>query len=145
MGMLGELFRAHGRFCAHHPWEVIFIVLTATVCFISKGMHDEPDWTAHPRVVSTKVRPEALDIVLMSLVRAVAVLYSYHRLRSLHRSHTRFVLSESLTFTHCYVTKNWTEQVFFILFQVLLEFSQSSPVLYSHVVLLISCKVIYLN
>ena len=31
-------------------------------------------------------KPQALDIILMTTVRAVALLYSYHRLRSLHLS-----------------------------------------------------------
>lgn len=88
MGMLNEPFRAYGLFCAQHPWQVIFVVLTSTVCIISEGMHLNKS-ASEP--LSTQ--PQALDIVLMTLVRAVAVLYSYQRLRSLHRSHSRIVLS----------------------------------------------------
>ena len=88
MGFLNEVFRTHGRFCARHPWEVIFVVLTSTVCIISKGMHH----SSSGNTSQEKIQPQALDIILMTLVRSVAVLYSYHRLRSLHRSHSRFVL-----------------------------------------------------
>jgi len=88
MGVLNEGFRAYGLFCAQHPWQVIFVVLTSTVCIISEGMHLNGNPSETP-----SSQPQALDIVLMTLVRAVAVLYSYQRLRSLHRSHSRIVLS----------------------------------------------------
>lgn len=88
MGVLNEVFRAYGLLCAQHPWQVIFVVLTSTVCIISEGMHLNKN--ASGPVTS---QTQALDIVLMTLVRAVAVLYSYQRLRSLHRSHSRIVLS----------------------------------------------------
>ena len=51
-------------------------------------------------IYKTQTHPhQVLDIILMTTVRAVAVLYSYHRLRSLHRSHSRFVLSLAGLFT----------------------------------------------
>ena len=98
MGLLAEAFRGYGRFCAQHPWQVIFLVLTSTVSIISsQGMHklnhSESDASSNP------TQPQVLDIILMTTVRAVAVLYSYHRLRSLHRSHSRFVLSLAGLFT----------------------------------------------
>ena len=35
---LGRYFRAHGQFCARHPWEVIVSVVTLTVCVLSIGV-----------------------------------------------------------------------------------------------------------
>ena len=35
---LGRCFRAHGQFCARHPWEVIVSVVTLTVCVLSIGI-----------------------------------------------------------------------------------------------------------
>lgn len=88
VGLLSKVFGGYGRFCAQHPWQVIFLVLTSTACIISQGMHLNP-----PKQHIQQPQQAALDIVLMTAVRAVAVLYSYHRLRSLQRSHSRFVLS----------------------------------------------------
>ena len=97
MGLLSDVFRAHGHFCARHPWEVIFVVLTATICFISKGMHHGPEWLQPSNSSSQNINSQqALDIILMTIVRVFVVLYSYQRLRQLHRSHSRFVLSKSL-------------------------------------------------
>ncbi|XP_057370109.2 3-hydroxy-3-methylglutaryl-coenzyme A reductase-like isoform X2 [Daphnia carinata] len=94
MGFLAGIFRNYGLFCAQHPWQVIFLVLTSTVAIISsQGMH------TLNRARDSLGSPQPLDIVLMTTVRAVAVLYSYHRLRSLHRSHSRFVLSLAGLFT----------------------------------------------
>lgn len=36
--MLSGLFRAHGRFIANHPWEVIISTLTVTLCLMSMSM-----------------------------------------------------------------------------------------------------------
>ncbi|XP_067617073.1 3-hydroxy-3-methylglutaryl-coenzyme A reductase [Eurosta solidaginis] len=33
--MIGRLFRAHGEFCASHPWEVIVALLTLTACMLT--------------------------------------------------------------------------------------------------------------
>ncbi|XP_059217863.1 3-hydroxy-3-methylglutaryl-coenzyme A reductase isoform X2 [Stomoxys calcitrans] len=33
--MIGRLFRAHGEFCASHPWEVIVALLTMTACMLT--------------------------------------------------------------------------------------------------------------
>lgn len=33
--MIGRVFRAHGEFCASHPWEVIVALLTVTACVLS--------------------------------------------------------------------------------------------------------------
>lgn len=33
--MIGRLFRAHGEFCASHPWEVIVALLTVTACMLT--------------------------------------------------------------------------------------------------------------
>ena len=35
---LARYFRAHGQFCARHPWEVIVSVVTLTVCVLSIGV-----------------------------------------------------------------------------------------------------------
>ena len=35
---LGRCFRAHGQFCARHPWEVIVSVVTLTVSVLSIGI-----------------------------------------------------------------------------------------------------------
>lgn len=96
MGFLAETFRKYGLFCAQHPWQVIFLVMTSTISIISsQGMHT----LNRTRESVGSPQPQALDIVLMTTVRAIAVLYSYHRLRSLHRSHSRFVLSLAGLFT----------------------------------------------
>lgn len=36
--MMGQYFRAHGKFFASHPWEVILAVFTITICIIFKSL-----------------------------------------------------------------------------------------------------------
>lgn len=33
--MTSRFFRAHGEFCATHPWEVIVATLTLTACMLT--------------------------------------------------------------------------------------------------------------
>lgn len=33
--MAARVFRAHGEFCATHPWEVIVATLTLTACLLT--------------------------------------------------------------------------------------------------------------
>lgn len=43
--MIGRLFRAHGEFCASHPWEVIVVLLTVTACMLTV---DKQQYAASP-------------------------------------------------------------------------------------------------
>lgn len=38
---MARFFRAHGRFCASHPWEVIVTTVTLTVCVLSMSVLSE--------------------------------------------------------------------------------------------------------
>lgn len=41
--MTARLFRAHGEFCATHPWEVIVATLTLTICMLTLDLqHPAP-------------------------------------------------------------------------------------------------------
>ena len=40
--MMGQFFRAHGKFCASHPWEVIVAVVTLTLCMMCKSTDNIP-------------------------------------------------------------------------------------------------------
>ncbi|XP_034484795.1 3-hydroxy-3-methylglutaryl-coenzyme A reductase [Drosophila innubila] len=44
--MIGRLFRAHGEFCASHPWEVIVALLTITACMLTVDKSTTIDATA---------------------------------------------------------------------------------------------------
>lgn len=41
--MIGRLFRAHGEFCASHPWEVIVALLTITACMLTVDKNNTLD------------------------------------------------------------------------------------------------------
>lgn len=41
--MLKDMFWAHGKFCASHPWEVIIGTLTVTLCLMSMTMYSSDD------------------------------------------------------------------------------------------------------
>jgi hypothetical protein len=43
--MMSRVFRAHGSFCASHPWEVIVATLTLTACMLSVETYPMPSQT----------------------------------------------------------------------------------------------------
>lgn len=81
------MYRLHGEFCANHPWEVIVATLTLGTCLFTidtKGYF------------SRYTRPEPgdvnIDTVVMTLVRCVAILYSYYKFRNLKKQGSLFLI-----------------------------------------------------
>ena len=52
-----NIFRAHGQFCASHPWEVIVGTVTATICMMSVGM-----FTGNPSVCGWNYKCEDVEV-----------------------------------------------------------------------------------
>lgn len=118
----GRLFRAHGEFCASHPWEVIVALITFTACMLSvdKGSSSSSAGPNDPvlNADSARVKPMhyrqchgwrdscdgfeaqyiAADVILMTIVRCSAVLYCYYQFCNLHKLGSKYILGEFLNF-----------------------------------------------
>lgn len=116
----GRLFRAHGEFCASHPWEVIVALVTFTACMFSvdKGSssssssnHADPLMSADGSVKPMHLRQchgwrescdgfeaqyIAADVILMTIVRCSAVLYCYYQFCNLHKLGSKYILGKCL-------------------------------------------------
>ncbi|ALC47805.1 Hmgcr [Drosophila busckii] len=125
--MIGRLFRAHGEFCASHPWEVIVALLTITACMLTVDKTGTLDVSAPAAAAAAatatpngtppptgRQRPchgwsqscdgleaeyNAADVILMTIVRCTAVLYCYYQFCSLHRLGSKYVLGIAGLFT----------------------------------------------
>lgn len=101
--MTAQLFRAHGKFCASHPWEVIVALLTLTACMLSV------DKTTKASTTSTRLRNcqgwrescegleaeyVAVDTILMTVIRCSAILYSYYQFLYLNKFGSKYILSK---------------------------------------------------
>ncbi|XP_064110644.1 3-hydroxy-3-methylglutaryl-coenzyme A reductase-like isoform X1 [Macrobrachium nipponense] len=86
-GMWGRAFWSHGKMCAAHPWEVIFSVITTTV-----GMISFADWYKNPSLPRTPQEYQGLDVVVMTIIRCSALLYTYHQFRKLHKIGSKYIL-----------------------------------------------------
>lgn len=102
--MLKELFRSHGELCAAHPWEVIVATLTLTACMLS----GEVGTGAAPTVETecwwrngcdTCEDTNAVDMIIMTIIRCVAILYSYYQFCNLHRLGSKYILGIAGLFT----------------------------------------------
>lgn len=122
--MICRIFRAHGVFCASHTWEVILAFLTLTACMYNvditalfSAATGAP--TAPPPPAPTAARAHAqsqarsrqcqgwrdscdgfeteynaADVILMTIVRCSAVLYSYYQFLNLHKFGSKYILGE---------------------------------------------------
>ncbi|XP_065351954.1 3-hydroxy-3-methylglutaryl-coenzyme A reductase isoform X1 [Cloeon dipterum] len=110
-GMVSRVFKVHGSFCASHPWEVIVATLTLTVCVLSVETRVAlQDAAAAPSPACNAWRrncpsgleqPEynAADVIVMTLIRCVALLYSYHQFRTLSKMGSKYILGIAGLFT----------------------------------------------
>lgn len=102
--MVSRLYRAHGEFCASHPWEVIVATLTLTACMLTVEQPSRPGglptgpqpptdrgWT---RASHTEQNADAVDMIMMTVIRCVAVLYSYYQFCQLHKLGSKYILGK---------------------------------------------------
>ncbi|CRL07729.1 CLUMA_CG020683, isoform A [Clunio marinus] len=108
----GRLFRAHGEFCASHPWEVIVALITFTACMFSVDKRSSSS-NSDPLLSEPSVKPLchgwrescdgfetqyiAADVILMTIVRCSAVLYCYYQFCILHKLGSKYILDEVFT------------------------------------------------
>ena len=98
--MIARLFRAHGEMCASHPWEVIVALLTLTACMLT--VDKSSDFTPRPRhcqgwresCEGLEAEYNAADVILMTIVRCSAVLYSYYQFLNLHKFGSKYILGK---------------------------------------------------
>ncbi|XP_067928194.1 3-hydroxy-3-methylglutaryl-coenzyme A reductase-like [Watersipora subatra] len=98
---LPNVFKAHGRFCATHPWEVIVGTVTATICLMSIGM-----FTGDSRICGwnykcedTETDIKSSDILILTITKCLAVIYIYLQFRSLRRIGSKYLLGIAGLFT----------------------------------------------
>ncbi len=111
MVTIGQFFRAHGEFCASHPWEVIVALITFTACMFSVDRGSAS--TSDPLMQGDKPAMHlrqchgwrescdgfeaqyiAADVILMTIVRCSAVLYCYYQFCNLHKLGSKYILGE---------------------------------------------------
>lgn len=112
--MICRLFRAHGEFCASHPWEVIVALLTLTACMLTvdKTSSAEQQTSSAPQSTNRhrqcqgwrdscegfEAEYNAADVILMTIVRCSAVLYSYYQFLNLHKFGSKYILGKPILF-----------------------------------------------
>ena len=115
---LARYFRAHGQFCARHPWEVIVSVVTLTVCMLSIGVLsggkvgtfcglnkqceeeeeeevriERPNRDADIPFTVLSFLKQTSDVVLLAMINSLAVIYVYNQFSSLRKAGSKYLLS----------------------------------------------------
>lgn len=104
--MTAQLFRAHGKFCASHPWEVIVALLTLTACMLTvdrskspvppSRLHNCQGWRESCEGLEAEY--VAVDTILMTVIRCSAILYSYYQFLYLNKFGSKYILSKCSNF-----------------------------------------------
>lgn len=99
--MTAQFFRAHGKFCASRPWEVIVALLTLTACMVTV---ERSKSSVPPRLRNCQGWREscegleaeyvAVDTIIMTVIRCSAILYSYYQFLNLNKFGSKNILSE---------------------------------------------------
>ncbi|XP_029659326.1 3-hydroxy-3-methylglutaryl-coenzyme A reductase isoform X3 [Formica exsecta] len=98
--MLTRIFEMYGRFCASYPLEVIVTTCTLTVCMLNmdtgtRQAREEglsgATYCSHNRCNTTQ-HLKAADIVLMTIIRCLAILFIYYHFRNLQRMGSKYIL-----------------------------------------------------
>ncbi|XP_061427042.1 LOW QUALITY PROTEIN: 3-hydroxy-3-methylglutaryl-Coenzyme A reductase [Lethenteron reissneri] len=99
--MLSRLFRAHGRFVATHPWEVIVGTITITLCMTSMNMFIGNDVVCGWNYQCPKTDEEVLssDIIILTITRCLAILYIYFQFQNLRQLGSKYLLGIAGLFT----------------------------------------------
>ncbi|ENN81135.1 hypothetical protein D910_01964 [Dendroctonus ponderosae] len=101
--MASRLFRVHGEFCTNHPWEVIVATLTLTACMLTVEQQP-PLRPTKPTIKSClgciqEAEYNAADLISMTILRSLAVLYCYYQFRKMHKLGSKYVLGIAGLFT----------------------------------------------
>ncbi|CAH0551758.1 unnamed protein product [Brassicogethes aeneus] len=83
---MSRIFEQYGEFCATHPYEVIFAVVTLTTSFLTI------ERSHAPLVQNTNEQFNAINVVCMTVIRCFAILYSYHQFRNLKKLGSNYIL-----------------------------------------------------
>ncbi|VEN56931.1 unnamed protein product [Callosobruchus maculatus] len=91
---MSRLFGMYGRMCASRPWEVIVAVITFTACFLTMENPRKPV-PITPSTTCLGCKEDhfhAADVVVMTIIRCLAILYSYHQFRNLQNLGSKYIL-----------------------------------------------------
>ncbi|XP_056648024.1 3-hydroxy-3-methylglutaryl-coenzyme A reductase-like [Diorhabda sublineata] len=94
MLIMYKIFSLYGELCATHPWEVIFTIIAFTTCFLTldKPHTIKPNTLSSSCTTCTEDHFVAADIVVMTIIRCLAILYSYHQFRNLQKLGSKYIL-----------------------------------------------------
>lgn len=91
--MVGQLsvFGRYAEVCAARQWEVIIGMVTFTICMLAS---DERHQVVGPSPSHCQLPREyvGVDAVVMTAIRCVSLLYTYHQFRKLHALGSKYLL-----------------------------------------------------
>lgn len=89
---MSRVFHFYGALCATHPWEVIVTVVGLITCFLTLDRQTAPQINQSNCLGCTEEQFQGADMVLMTLIRCLAILYGYHQFRHLQKLGSTYVL-----------------------------------------------------
>lgn len=101
--MASNLFYKYGKICAEYPWEVIFTTVTMTTCLLTVDpRQSDSEFNTRQKILARDLHEaeyNAAAIIIMTIIRCIAILYSYYQLRNLRKLNSKYILIISGLFT----------------------------------------------
>ncbi|XP_008549582.1 3-hydroxy-3-methylglutaryl-coenzyme A reductase [Microplitis demolitor] len=103
--MLAKLFEIHGRFCVSHPLEIIVTTLTLTACMLNldtgNSLPKDERLSGTSNCWNGRCNSDdhnAVDVIVMTIIRCLAILFSYHQFRNLYKLGSKWILGIAILF-----------------------------------------------
>ncbi|CAG5100769.1 Similar to 3-hydroxy-3-methylglutaryl-coenzyme A reductase (Blattella germanica) [Cotesia congregata] len=103
--MLAKLFEIHGRFCVSHPLEIIVTTLTLTACMLNldtgNSVSKDERLPGASNCWNGRCNSDdhnAVDVIVMTIIRCLAILFSYHQFRNLYKLGSKWILGIAILF-----------------------------------------------
>lgn len=96
--MVNNIFYVHGKFCATHPWEVIVSSIALTFCMLFVDQQyllptaSGPTQTYDCHNCFQDVDYVAADMIVMTIIRCLALLYSYYQFQELCKFKSVYIM-----------------------------------------------------
>ncbi|KAK0090398.1 hypothetical protein PV325_000680 [Microctonus aethiopoides] len=105
--MLANFFEIYGKFCVGHPWEIIVATFTLTACMLSLDTGNSVPREGRLSGAPTNCwngrcnldDQNAVDVIVMTIIRCLAILFSYYHFRNLQKLGSKYILGIAGLFT----------------------------------------------
>lgn len=90
--MVSYVFYLYGNICTNFPWEVIVSTISLTICILTMELHGIDMSLKKSSHLCCQQGHATSDIMIMTIIKCLAVLYNYYQFRNLQLLGSKYIL-----------------------------------------------------